>query len=429
MFKKNIGLLLAIVIIKLDATENNADTSLLNVSSNAASVNMVTGTGALGRWIHIPKESGIKIGGLWIGDTNALCRGGLFTPPPKKFAGINLVVLDFFVDLEKCCSIKNGSLGAEFLRLDGQNANLYAGAAQGYNSLVGPLPLHRSELYQLWYRHTFIDNRLIIRVGKTVPTFDFNNVIRPITTSDPTLAIPALTSLLYTPIFVNSSMLGVLPGYYNSAWGITATGVPSKTSYISYGLFDGNLARNVQTGIKVGPTINSYTFQILEGGLFWELGEQKKPGMFALGGWCQTGKLSTTTGITEKGCLGIYAFGTQRLWLKHPSVDKSGISAFYQLGFNNSITLPFTKFFGLGLTAFSLIPNRMDDSFGIGVALAWLNKRIFTRKTECMLQAYYQLKLIKSSFLESAFSYIPHPGLPNSKPHTVTFTTRIIVLF
>ncbi len=439
MFKKNIVWLLTVVLINLSAVENNSDKSSLNVSanvapvnnvsSNAASVDMVTGTGALGRWLHLPKDSGIRLGGLWIGDMNALCHGGLSTPPPKKFAGINLLVLDLAIDTEKFCNIKNGLFGAEFLQLNGQDANRYAGAAQGYNSLVDPPPLNRSELYQLWYRHTFFDNKLIIRAGKTVPTFDFNNVIHPITASSSTIAIPAITGLIYTPIFVNSSMLGVLPGYYNSAWGITTTVFPLKTSYIAYGLYDGNLARGVQTGIKIGPTINSYSFQILEGGHSWELGEQKKPGRFAIGGWRQTGKLSTTTDITEQGALGIYFFGTQRLWFKNPSIDKSGITFFYQFGVNNSITLPFPKYLGLGLTAFSLIAKRPDDSFGIGLALAWLNKRTFTHKTECMLQAYYQLKFIKSSYLESAFTYIPHPGLPNSKPQTVTFTTRIITLF
>ena len=151
--------------------------------------------------------------------------------------------------------------------------------------------------------------------------------------------------------------------------------------------------------------------------------------MFAIGGWYQTGKLSTTTGVSEHGAGGIYFFGTQRLWFKHPFVDRSGITSFYQFGVNNSITLPFTKYLGLGLTAFSLVPKRPDDSFGIGMALAWLNKRTFTRKTECMLQAYYQLKLIRSSYLEAALTYIPHPALPTSKPQTVTFTARLIAFF
>lgn len=426
MFKKNIICLSVVFFIHLNAAENKFS---LAVSSNSAESNIVTGTGALGRLLGLPEDRGIRLGGLWIPDGNALCHGGIITPPPKKFAGINLFVLDLSVDTEKLLNIKNGLFGAQFLQLDGQNANLYAGSAQGYNSLVDPPPLHRSELYQLWYRHTFMDDKLIIRAGKSVPTYDFNNVIRPVKTSNPVISIPAITGLIYTPIFVNSSMLGVLPGYYNSAWGITTTYTPTTSTYASYGLYDGNLARGIQTGIRVWPTINSYSFQIAEVGKSWELGEQKKPGVIAVGGWFQTGKLSTTTGITEKGIGGFYSFGSQRLWFKNPSLDHSGISAFYQFGINNSITLPFPKYLGLGLTAFSLIPKRADDSFGVGLALAWLNKRTFTHNTECLLQAYYQLKLVKSSFFEVALSYMPHPGLPTSKPNTVAFTARIITLF
>ena len=91
--------------------------------------------------MHLPEDRGIRLAGLWIGDTNGLCHGGLSTPPPKKFAGIDLLVLDLTIDTEKFCNLKNGLFGTEFLRLDGQNANLYAGSAQGYNSLVGPTPL------------------------------------------------------------------------------------------------------------------------------------------------------------------------------------------------------------------------------------------------------------------------------------------------
>ena len=214
----------------------------------------------------LPEDSGIRLGGLWIADTDALCRGGVYYSTAKKICRHKFACIRSSIDAEKLCNLKNGSFGAEFLRLNGQDVNAYAGTAQGYNSLVDPPPLNRSELYQLWYRQTFIDDKLIIRVGKSVPTYDFNNVIRPVTTSNSAIAIPAITALIYTPIFVNSSMLGVLPGYYNSAWGITVTAIPSKTSYISYGVYDGNLARGIQTGIRAWPTINSYTFQIAEGG-------------------------------------------------------------------------------------------------------------------------------------------------------------------
>jgi porin len=74
---------------------------------------------------------------------------------------------------------------------------------QGYNSLPGAEPLNRSELY----RQTFLEDRFIFRIGKLVPTYDFNNVARPVPTHDKELEIPAVTGLLYTPIYVNPTLL------------------------------------------------------------------------------------------------------------------------------------------------------------------------------------------------------------------------------
>jgi porin len=85
-----------------------------------------------------------------------------------------------------------------------------------------------------------------------VPTFDFNNVVRPVPVKDTAAAIPAVAALAYTPIFVNPTMLGVIPGYYNSATGITTTLLPTESTYLNYGFYDGNLAAGHQTGMS-GP--------------------------------------------------------------------------------------------------------------------------------------------------------------------------------
>lgn len=400
-----------------------------SISANPGAVDITTGTGALGRFIGFKEESGIRLGGLWIADFNGLAHGGSRIPRPKKLTGDSLFILDFYLDLYKFCGWTGSSFGIDYLRFDGQDTNTYAGVAQGYNSLPAGKPFHRSELYELWFRQAFFDEKLIIRAGKSVPTYDFNNVIRPVPTHEPDLSVPAVTSLIYTPIFVNSSILGVMPGYYNSAWGVTVTLAPLDKSYLSYGIYDGNLARGVQTGIKPGPTINNYGLSLLEGGQAWFLGSQKKPGMIAVGGWFQSGCLSTPQGITENGAQGFYTFGSQRLWFKNKGADSSGISAFYQFGFNNSITLPFPKFLGLGLTGFALVPRRPFDSLGCGMALAWLNPLLFNRYTECILQAYYQLHLVESSFFLAVLSYIPNPGINLSRKNAVAFTGRLIALF
>jgi porin len=129
----------------------------------------------------------------------------------------------------------------------------------------------------------------VVRIGKTLPTYDFNNVVRPVPVQELALQIPGVSGLLYTPIFVNPTILGALPGYYNSAYGLTTTVAPTERFYLSSGGYDGNGARGVQTGLQAGPTFNGYRFQIGEIGTAWLLGPDGLPGAAAIGGWTRPG--------------------------------------------------------------------------------------------------------------------------------------------
>ena len=46
---------------------------------------------------------------------------------------------------------------------------------------------------------------------------------------------------------------------------------------------------------------------------------------------------------------------------------------------NDSETLPFNQYFGMGLTGFGLVPHRPIDSMGVGMSWAWLYPNIFNR--------------------------------------------------
>ncbi|MEO6055172.1 MAG: carbohydrate porin [Chthoniobacterales bacterium] len=399
----------------------------LGISANPGAINQRTGTGELGDFITDRlgiKDKGIFIGGVWVGDANYLISGGV---NPGSWSFNSLFIASLGIDAEKLVGWKGGSFGIEFLQFDGQNTNAKAGSVQGYNSLPGPAPLQRSELYQLWWRQELFDGKLIFRIGKLVPTNDFGNVLRPVSLDDKAEFIPAISGLLFTPIFVNPAMLGVMPGYYNSACGITTTFVPTKNFYLSYGVYDGNMANGTQTGMT-GPQFNGYYFNIWQAGATWLLGENKLPGSFGVGIWNQTGELKGRS-VSEWGATGVYLFGSQRLWFRHPGKDNSGITSYFQFGANNSETLPVNQYFGAGLTAFGLVPNRPLDSVGTGMAWSWLNKNDFNRSSELMFQTYYQAHLIKSTYFQPAMSYIPTPGANASLGGAWALTMRVIVLF
>lgn len=402
-----------------------AEEASYGISGNPGATNVLTGTGELGRLLQIPESTGIRLGGLWMGDYNGLLVGVAGAHDNRRWTGNSSLIVDLYIELNKAIGWKGGSLGAEFLQFDGQSTNSDAGVVQGYNSLPGDPPLNRSELYQLWIRQGFWDDKFSIRIGKTVPTYHFNNVTKPIPTENPALAIPSVSGLIYTPIFVNTTLSGVIGGYYNSVCGVVVNISPVKQSYVNLAVYDGNIARGVQTGLT-GPHFNGYYYYIGETGYGWV---SPKPGIVAVGGWYQSGTLKSDS-QKEKGTGGIYAFGSQALWIEDSTTpNKGNLSGFFQFGWNHSKTLEMNLFGGLGLTAFGLVPKRPNDSFGTGVAWSRLNQHLFSRYSEVMFQAYYQGQIYGSTYFQPVISYIPFPGEHPTKTNVFTFTGRLIALF
>jgi porin len=396
------------------------------VSGNPSATDYsVVGTGWLGRTLGLKDEWGIKLGGLWLADTNIVAAGGA---KPGGWTNNQALFVGLAVDADKLVGWQGASFGFQFLQFNGSETNEQAGSVAGYNSIVGAPPFNRTELLEAYYLQEMKKDVLSMRIGRVIPSYDFGNVLRPVALSDSNQNIPAISGLLWSPVFVNASMIGAMMGYYNPANGVTVNFTPTKSFYVNFGVYDGNRARGVQTGLNP-PMFNGYWFNIAEVGVNWLLGEEDHPGQFGVGLWRQTGVLSHG-GITEDGTGGFYLFGSQRVAYRvNPSVPHSSVSVFYQVGANASQTLPITQYYGAGITAFGLIGERDSDSIGVGVGLSRLNPHIFQRPTELMFQAYYQAHLHASIFLQPTITYIPTPGLSPTLPGALTTTLRLTVLF
>jgi carbohydrate-selective porin OprB len=164
---------------------SSGDKALAAITGNPAAENQLPGTGLAGRLLHLPEDSGLRLGGLWLADTNGLLSGGA---QPGKWSWNSALIIGANLDAEKLLNWKGASFGVQFLQFNGQDTNGQAGSVQGYNSLPGPKPLNRSELYQLWYRQTLFDDKIVFRIGKMVPTIQVNSVrvygIRPACCTD-----------------------------------------------------------------------------------------------------------------------------------------------------------------------------------------------------------------------------------------------------
>lgn len=411
-------------------TAGNADSSILKteeigISSNPAATNAVTGTGWLGEQLGINKN-GVRLGGVWVGGVNDLVSGGV----DPGFTFNNSLVIDFSVDLERFAGLKGSSIGVDFLQFNSGATNTDAGSVLGYIGMVSSEPLDRSELLEAWWRQELFDERLILRIGKSNPAIDFQDVVRPVKGPYKDRVISAVTSLLYAPIFVLPTLFESLPAFYETAYGLTSTWDPNDRFYVSYGMYDGNKARGVATGLT-GPEFNGYYFHIAETGMNWVVGADERPGLFSVGGWRQTGRLTTEDGlISEDGAEGLYLVGSQLLWYRdREPVDDAGISGYIQLSWNNSETQLFNYYVGAGFTGRALIPNRPKDTFGIGMALGWLNPNNFEQDTELALQAYYQAHVSGPIYTETALSYIPNPAAEPGVDAALAVTQQLIVPF
>ena len=212
----------------------------------------------------------------------------------------------------------------------------------------------------------------------------------------------------------------------------TAAIAPSRRFYVSLGGYDGNGARNVQTGLQAAPTFNGYRFQIGETGTAWLLGPENLPGAFAVGAWDQTGTLTLSPpqrAVTQNGTHGVYAFASQRLWRGNGDGDTRGVSGFMQLGANDSRTMIATRYVGLGVTAFGVIPRRSQDSLGAGIAWSGLNRNRNLRPNELLLQFYDQIQVSGSVYLQPTLTISPNPGEKTARAPAVAFTLQSTVLF
>lgn len=404
------------------------------IAGNPAVVNLVTGTGSLFRRIGLGPYSGLRLGGLYIGDGNVLLTKGLVD---RRATGNSLLILSLSIDTEQFMRLPGGLFDIEFLQFNGQPTNAEAGVVQGFNNLPGLPPFNKSQIFQIWYRQTLLEEKIVVRVGKTVIPQDFCNVVRPVALRNDPLSREATSGLIYRPIFSNPVTGGFMPGIFATAAGINANYFPTKWTYGSFGFYDGSYAHDFDLALFNAPKKGPYYLTFLEIGAAWHLGKDRLPGSFGIGAFAQTGKLTVPIvrnlvpvgTVTEEGAQGFYLFGTQRLWFANPGIDESGIVGLYQFGMNNSITRPVPTYLGGAMTFFGLVPHRAQDSFGVGLALSWLNQRILPRETELMLQGYYQMNIWRTVYFVGALSYIPNPGLSANLSNVVAATARLICLF
>ncbi len=438
--KRSLALLLLLSLTSGARAEGDAATPpapapaaarLPSVTGNPLNDFQFTGTGELGGWLGLPSGSPLRLGGVAVGNGTYQLGGGT-SPDTVNWAGF--LALSLSLDLEKAVGWKGAKIGVAGLQYNVQPVNGAAGSVQGVNSTVAVGPNNRTELYNYLLAQNLFDDQLQLVAGKLIPTISFGNVAKP----DPTAqsgdyAVPSLTGLIYTPIFVPPTMLGRIPGYPDSSLGIQGTIAPKSLGgrfYLSAGVYDGRLgASGTNTGL-VSPDLSGPLFSIAEVGGGWRIGSEQAPGQFAVGAWNQGGPLRAGT-LTEGSAWGIYAQTSQRLANFRRGQDSSGLNLFLQAGWSPSTTNLINASIGGGLTVLGPFRSRPRDSYGLGVSWAQPNHRPEAgygfNASELMIQAYAQFHFVANVFLEPVITTLPVVGF--GKAPSTSATLQLTAVF
>jgi porin len=449
-----------------DAQAAGASAQPKSIPANPNAFSGLISSQILQKSLGLPLDAPLQVGGEAAFVGNRLTSGGLktFTDSGERWFGFNADL-----DMERLfpfASIPGGELYSSMIQYEGGRGLQYVGSVQGYDGVnawgAGKYGRDRLELYEVWWRQRLFDDRLIAKVGKINGAAEFAQVLNPPTIpQDPSRMAWTISDLLFSPAGYLPIFQGKLPVYANPAWGATVTVQPTPAVYGRYGFFDGNNAQGRETGPRLGPDLNENIFQIAEGSLSWELGEERKAGRVAAGVWKQTGLLPTgmldlVNGglLKEHDARGVYAVASQRLWYL-TDTDSRGLVGYAQFGYSPSQTSEVQHYLGGGLTALGLIPTRYADTISFGFAWSRLNQgpiagiafgAVLTppwgwtsspyawetrlNSTERMFQVAYRLNLVPGKIvLDAGYTAIPNPGYRPGIPWANVFTVRTFLVF
>jgi porin len=418
-------------------------------SSNPAASEMAPGTGELGRLLGLPADGALRLSGVWVGNATGQWSGGVSTlapsTPVEASNGAQQLLVEASLDLGKAIGFDNTWLWVQGLQVNTTpDAGVASGSVQGSNSLVAAPPLDRTELYEFAIRKDLLDGQLRLIVGKQSGSTQFANVNRPDGTQDARYEVSSLTSLAFTPVYSMPTLLGRLPGYTNSALGLTMAFQPDalkRRLYVSAGVFDGRGGlrdASEQTGL-VPPSLSGPLFSIAEVGGGWVAGVSRKPGSLAFGAWSQGGetvvcsKISPERCFSEVGAWGIYGLFDQRLSSFRPDRDSSGINGFMSAGWSPATSNKMGASITAGLTAQGPLESRPNDSVGVGLSWARLNTLEFLAQefnaNELMLQTYAQIALAGSLYLQPTLTFLPLVGAKSAAADSLSGLIQLTLLF
>jgi len=352
------------------------------------------------------EERGVTWEAVYTGEFWANTKGGL------KRDETYLGNFDFTItiDTEQVGLWKNGMFFIYFL--DNHGGKKLTGEIVGDTQTISNIEAPRaSRLYEIWYEHLFLEERLSVLFG----IHDYNSEF-------------AVTE--YGGLYINSSF-GIAPDISSSArpsifplaapalrlkwapndkieWLVAVydgdPGDPETDKHYPRSTFDSNQGTFIASEWIYHTVIDKDVSEL--------------PGAYKFGLWYNTGDFNdvvdtTALGdpIVRKGNMGGYIIIDQMLYREQ---DAQGLGAFLQIG-GNSVRINEVDFYlGGGLNYLGLIPARDEDEFGIAVGYASTSDDIVDAKgrddAETTLELTYRIQVNENIAIQPDVQFVFNPG-------------------
>jgi porin len=381
-------------------------------SAEQATVEVPAGmTRLFGEYVPLPdpEGSGYNFFALAWHDAFANTTGG------KHRGGgiIGNMYVSLTVDTEKASWWDNGKLVAETIGVYGRQPSQVVGDYQFSSCIDAPDTL---EPYQLFYQHSFFDDRLMLLAG--IHDFSLEFAVAD-------YGWGFLNSSFWTPPTMTQQWWSFYP---TTGLGSRAKLQLSELGYLMAGVYDGtpsNPARVREIDWALSKRDGAHT--LIELGLV-ESGEGKRPFKLALGGWYSSGEFLAANGETKASNSGSYLLGQAMLLGEHGSFDR-GLGAFFQVGQAESSRNFNPWYFGGGLRYLGLFESRPEDVLGVGWAQAQIGG-VFRELNpgfdsyESALELTYRAKIRPYITIQPSVQYIANPGPISGRDDAVILYLR-----
>jgi len=323
-------------------------------------------------------------------------HGGINTHDSGEYP--RLIGLYLELDTAKAGLWENGTFFVGLEHVSGRNpSETQVGDWQWFSWISGDRK--RNQVSEFWYKHSFLDDKLWVKLGKMEANYDFNYIE-------------------YSLEFLNSSAalnpIIPIPSYPWQDWGAVVGAQPAEWFSCNLGIYQGKL----EGSRSVGNTLDDLRGPMLiaEPSFTYAIGAL--PGQVSFGAWWNGRRFEayhehSTHHRYHGKSAGFYGFWHQLIWKENPQNKEcpQGIGLFAQYGWAPKDRSEVEDFIGGGLQWTGAIPARDADVMGLGAFNVYFSDQAgFAESYETAFEFFYKAQLFGWMAVKPDIQYIVNPG-------------------